>query len=160
ISAFEILAHPGEGRSGLFAVYELFENVRWGLSDCSQPIHEVYGDRARRRILACWVYGMIHKARNDFLHGNPVTHETLIVPQSKPHLLQFAPILYRLALTGFLRLEWQGDPPHFKGDSTEYEAWFSFRHTQSDFEAGLATILVTEEQRRAQRGGRYRGWRD
>jgi hypothetical protein len=29
VSAFEILAHPGQGRSGLGKVYELLERVEW-----------------------------------------------------------------------------------------------------------------------------------
>jgi len=103
VSAFEILAHPGKGKSGYPHVYELLEKAKWALSACKEAKYEAQApvDDRRPRILACWVYGQINAARNNYLHGNPLTQDTLAVKESKRFLLDYAPILYRMAITGF-----------------------------------------------------------
>src|SRR5450631_2544858 len=51
-------------------------------------------DRKKRRNLACWAYSLINQARNDYLHGNPVNENNLLVKDSKRSLLDYAPALY------------------------------------------------------------------
>lgn len=49
------------------------------------------------------VYGEICRVRNHFLHGEPVSPQSLIVKRSKRNLFSYAPMLYRMLLTGFLK---------------------------------------------------------
>jgi hypothetical protein len=151
VSAFEILVHPGQGKVGFLQVYDILDKVEWRLTECKEKIHQTHGYEPGRELrnLACWVYGLIYKARNEFLHGNPVTGDTLVVRQSKRHLLQYAPVLYRMALTGFLNLKW--DQAVAEGEVDTSEAGFHFGCYQSDMEAALATVLITKEEREAQR---------
>lgn len=109
VSAFEILAHPGAGRSDLWAVYELFDGVEWQhrLSGVRRyKAHEAGRKGMGRRPVACWLYGEIYRARNDFLHGNPVAPGRLTVKAAGRSLFQYTAPLYRMALTGFLPLRW------------------------------------------------------
>lgn len=112
VSAFEILAHPGMGRSGLRAVYNLLESVDW---DCkaSRPrrfLSYEDGRYATRRPMASWLYGEIYQLRNAFLHGNPVDPKDLMLKvrtsagTSKRWLFHYPAQLFRLALTSFLPL--------------------------------------------------------
>lgn len=120
VSAFEILAHPKTSYSGLGTVYALLEKVPWESrrSKRRYKCHEVGGKKGPsgtkqtpRRPLACWIYGELYKARNNFLHGNPVTGRSLSVKGSQHSLFQFAALLYRMALTSFLKLEWTASMP-------------------------------------------------
>ena len=54
--------------------------------------------------LAGVIYERLYRARNDFVHGNPITDETLRVEKRRKHVHWFAASLFRLALTGFLSL--------------------------------------------------------
>jgi hypothetical protein len=48
------------------------------------------------------IYERLYKARNAFLHGNPVTVETLKLERSGKQVHWFAAPLFRFALTAFL----------------------------------------------------------
>jgi hypothetical protein len=52
--------------------------------------------------LAGEVYGHLYRVRNHFLHGNPVTAQTLMLDKCPKHVHLFAASLFRLALTAFL----------------------------------------------------------
>lgn len=108
ISACEILAHPGEGKSGLKQVYELLEKVEWIRKKSAHRRYLAHSQSKIRekRNLACWLYGELHKVRNDFLHGNPVNLSRLRVKGSKRSLFDFIAPIYRMMLTGFLPLNW------------------------------------------------------
>jgi hypothetical protein len=73
-----------------------------------------------------------------------VNDDNLLVKDSKRFLLDYAPILYRLALTGFLGLKFTEKAPD-ASDGEAYEAYeeraFHFQKYQQDMEAALATIL-------------------
>jgi hypothetical protein len=75
VSAFEILAHPGEGQSGYLQVYDLLEKAKWRLTACREARHPAMVPKGvpRDRILACAIYSRIYRARNDYLHGNRVS---------------------------------------------------------------------------------------
>ena len=63
------------------------------------------------RNLACWIYGQIHKVRNDFLHGNEIIENTLMIPESDRFLLNYAPVFDCMELKARLDLKWTEQPP-------------------------------------------------
>jgi hypothetical protein len=157
VSAFEILVHPGQGQSGFLQVYDILEKVQWNLTECKEKVYEAHGFKPgqQKRNLPCWIYGVIYNARNQYLHGNPISNDTLVVPQSKRNLFEYAPILYRMALAGFLGLNWTELEPTEAEKLADYrKRWFYYRHYQGDMEAALATILITKEEHTARREGR------
>jgi hypothetical protein len=156
-SAFEILAHPGNGQSGHLQVYELLEKATWNLTACREARHPAMAPLASRRprILACAIYSRIHSARNDYLHGNHISDVQLVVHPSKRFVPKYAPVLFGMALTAFLDLRFkeQKPPPE---DQLAYDAYedraFAFTTYQRRMESALATIDVTEEQQARRRG--------
>jgi hypothetical protein len=156
VSAFEILAHPGTQNVGFKQVYELLERATWNLSDCNQAIYDGYKTGQSKRILPVWLYGEMNRARNDFLHGNPIADARLIVSPGKQPLHLYAAPLFRMALTAYLDLKM--DPRPAREGESDYEAFLAhsheFGHYQSDIEAAIATILFTKEEYRAFRTGR------
>ena len=164
-SAFEILA---PGRSEAFRnVYALLDKITWNYSRCKETVYEAYGfkkDQTKRN-LPSWLFGEINRARNDFLHGNPITDTRLIVAPAKRPLHLYASLLYRMALAAFLDLKYVPSPR--KEGETEYEAYirddFAFGRFQGDVEVALSTIMMTEREQREERearGARVRSrWR-
>jgi hypothetical protein len=156
VSAFEILS-PAKN-SAFFDVYTNLKKVEYGLTAVNTPIYEAHGFKATqaKEMLPCWIYGELYKARNDFLHGNPITGERLIVRPSQRSLFLYTAPLYRLALTGFLDLRFKRTVPS-QNDATAFAAYVTdrmdFRSYQSDIEAATSTILYTEEQYRARSRG-------
>ncbi|MBB2692408.1 UNVERIFIED_ORG: hypothetical protein GGI63_003082 [Rhizobium esperanzae] len=155
VSAFEILAHPGAGgKSELSTVYTLLESVSY-ISRLHKlrrhKAHPYRGDKQKRRILACQLYGLIYKARNAFLHGNPVSVKTLRIPGRQASLYQCAAPLYRLALTTFLDLKWKHPAPHpsdphalgnWISDSMSYDSY------QRTIEQGLLAAVGKDPSKR------------
>jgi len=160
VSAFEILAHPGNSGVGFKQVYKMLEQPEWNLSDCQAAIYEPYGWKYGhpKRSLPVWLYGELNRARNDFLHGEPIPAERLIVPPGKRPLHLYAAPLFRMALTGHLDLKMDRRPA--REGETDYEAYRAYMHEfggcQRDIEVALATILLTEDEYRAERQGRVR----
>ena len=125
------------------------------LTPCKEAIYEAYGynkDKTLRN-LSCWLFGAINHARNDFLHGNPITRSRLVVPPAKQLLNNYAPLLYRMALAAYLDLKYPPREP--KLGETDYDAYLSdsylFRHFQGDFEVALSKIMLTKEEQQARR---------
>ena len=143
VSALEILAHPGNGMSGLNKVYELLDRIEWKYRRSALKRYKAYPKKhaGPRRTAACWLYGEIHQARNDFIHGNEVKPARLRI--GKHNLFQLAAPLYRLALTAFLPLGLSRTVPSI-ADPNAFAAEFL---RQSRYEAYQATsekaILVT-----------------
>jgi hypothetical protein len=116
VSAFEILSHPRVSKAGLFTVYPLLEGVTYCDRKVGSRRYAAYIPGSKkgknkkqqvkepRRPLPCWIYGKLYEARNDFLHGNRVSVKTLSPTGTKDGLFWLAPSVYRLALTGFLKL--------------------------------------------------------
>jgi hypothetical protein len=114
VSAFETLAHPRKGNSGLRTVYPLLEAVSYQNTKVGRRGYVAYMTFKKpwpRRCLPCWLYGKLYQARCDFLHGNPVSPKTLNPSNLEQSLFWFAPCLYRMALTGFLKLTFNRKPP-------------------------------------------------
>jgi hypothetical protein len=148
VSAFEILAHPGDDtKNGFIQVYDLLQKVTWNLTKCAEETHQCYGFKYEKkpRNLACWVYGELNAARNDFLHGVPILEDRLTVKISGQSLFRYCALLYRMPLVAFLNLEWTIPPPDVS-DVEAFVKWQSDRQDfgsyQRDIEAALATILV------------------
>jgi hypothetical protein len=91
VSAFEILAHTGEA-SGYLQVYSLLEKTAWNLTACNEAVYEPLGVKSSqgKRSLPIWLYGELHRARNDFLHGNRIDAMRLIVAPAKRPLHTYA----------------------------------------------------------------------
>jgi hypothetical protein len=154
ISAFEILTDSGT----CDAVYKLLEGTKWNLSDNTDPIYEPhkYKPGQPKRPLPVWLYGAMNHARNDFIHGNPIDSNRLIVPPGKRPLHLYTALLYRMALTAFLDLK---PPPVVKKDGeSDYEAHWRTLHDygwyQSNIEAAIATVMFTQKEYRAMKQGK------
>jgi hypothetical protein len=162
VSAFEILAHPGMGKSGLFAVYDLLDKVGWQSRETRARrynANEAGRRRTGRRAIARWLYGEIHRARNDFLHGNPVSERRLLIRRSGRQLFQYGAPLYRLALTGFLPLNWTRPAPSMQDTdaaSKYIRDHMDFMEPQRMIERALRVTFVAPDDARAARQGRSR----
>jgi len=156
VSAVEILS-PAKA-SAFFKVYENLKKVEYGLTDLKTPTYGAHGFKQTRtkESLPCWIFGELYKARNDFLHRNPIDGERLTVKPSRRSLFLYTGILYRLALTGFLDLRFKRPMPP-SNDAEAFGAYISdsmdYRSPQGDIEAALSTILCTEEEYRARSRG-------
>jgi len=154
-SAFEILV---PAKSEAFRnVYALLDKIAWSFTPCQERKYEAFGfkkDKTKRN-LPSWLFGEINAARNDFLHGNPISKSRLIVSPARRPLHLYVSLLYRMALAAFLNLKYVPRPR--KEGETEYEArWrddFAFGRFQGDIEVALSTIMTTEEEYREQRSG-------
>ena len=93
------------------------------------------------------------------MHGNRVSDVQLSIEPSKRFLLHYAPVLYRMALTGFLDLRFKETAPNPK-DKKAYEDYagrlFEFEKYQRDMESALATFNLTIEQHRRITGRDHR----
>jgi hypothetical protein len=143
VSAFEILA-PAKNQ-GYLPIYDLLRKVEYEFSECTDATYQAYGYSQTRRAepLACWIYGEIYHARNDFLHGNPITPKRLTYEKSGRVLSNYTAPLFRLALTGLLDLTWRKPWPP-KEDAQAFGKATSdrmdFKHYQADIEIAISTI--------------------
>jgi hypothetical protein len=150
-SAFEILA-PAK-REAYLEVYSLLNRNIWHYAPCKELNYQAYGfakDKTLRN-LPCWLFGAINQARNDYLHGNPIDRDRLIVLPAKRPLHYYAPLLYRQALAAFIELQYTPSPK--RNDETEYEAYLRNHHVfgryQGDIEIALSSIMYTADEWRA-----------
>jgi hypothetical protein len=103
VSAFEILAH--DGHADLGRVLALLSRVDWRSKKMKITDRTVWHKKKSIETnVAGGVYKVLYDARNRFLHGEPVTHETLRVSPCNKQALHFAAPLFRLALTAYLNL--------------------------------------------------------
>lgn len=105
VSAFEILVHPGgHGQANRDKVFDLLEATPWQLPRMTHLSYDTGGKTKVKRTLASWLYQALYDCRNNFLHGNPVKRDDLILTVSGRTIFEYAAPLYRLALTAFLPL--------------------------------------------------------
>ena len=150
-SAFEILT---PARTEAFReVYALLDKVAWNYTPCKELKYEAYGyskDQTLRN-LPSWLFGAINHARNDYLHGNPITSTRLVVPPAKRPLHLYTSLLYRMALGAFIDL--RHTPVPKRDDETDYEYYrrdqFAFGRFQGDIEIALSTIMLTHDEFRS-----------
>jgi hypothetical protein len=114
VGAFEMLTHPRTGNAGLQTVYALLERVKCDDKNLKKKTYAAY-TRAKkpwpRRVLPCWLYGRLYRARNRYIHGNPVSANLLSLKGSKHGLFWLAAPLYRFALFGFLNMGYKRKIP-------------------------------------------------
>jgi hypothetical protein len=156
-SAFEIL-RPAKNNA-YKRVYADLDGITWNLSDCKDRKYEVFGDKSGTlHSLPVWLFGEINHLRNDTLHGNPIPPGRLIVAPGKQAISMYAAPLYRMMLTAYLDLKLAPRKP--VTGLTAYENYrqsqFESAEYQQHIEAGLATIMYTEEEYRLKRQGRIR----
>ena len=86
------------------------------------------------------------KPKNDFLHGNPLPPDRLLIKDSGRHLLNYAPPLFRVALSSTLDIRWTKPKPPIT-DEEAIGQWISdqinFLDPQRLVERALATSLVS-----------------
>jgi hypothetical protein len=150
-SAFEILAPSS--REAFREVYALLEKNTWRTEGCQQLKYQAYGfnkDQTLRNLPA-WIFGEINHARNDYLHGNPLVADRLIVAPAKRPLHLYTSMLYRMALAAFIDLKHTDSPQ--RDDETEYQAYLNnhavFGRYQGDIEIALLSVMYTDEEWRA-----------
>jgi hypothetical protein len=108
VSAFEIVAHNGR-HADFQRVLSLLSRVQW-LSPKLKAQDRVVR-KGLQTNLAGVIYDRLNTARNHFLHGNPVSAETLTLEKCQKHAHLFAPSLFRMALTAFLDLRFSEEVP-------------------------------------------------
>jgi|SRR5665213_1516439 len=110
VSAYEILAHPGDtGKSNFASVSAMLEKVKWCDPKLSAASHIIQGKIPQQKQLATWICKKVYDLRNDFLHGNDVAASALEL--NGKIVTDFATCLYRLVLTGFLDLHFNAPVP-------------------------------------------------
>jgi hypothetical protein len=156
-SAFEIL-RPAKNQA-YKGVYADLAKITWNLTACKEKKYEVFGEKpGTLHSLPVWLFGEINRLRNDTLHGNPLPPGRLIVPPGKQAISMYAAPLYRMMLATYLDLKPAPRKP--TGGLTASENYrqdmFESGQYQRDIEAGLATVMVAEEEHRQARQGKVR----
>jgi hypothetical protein len=163
VSAFEILVHPSPNSGGTankWEVYKLLEKMPWQMKEnrkrslkCRAMKKGIFD----RRALPSWLYQKLNDARNDFLHGNPISKRRLLLPDAKRSLENFAAPLYRLALTSFLDLRWKGEIPSM-GDVNAFASAIAERSTFDRYqrEIEVAVAMSRGYKRKHSAAGRER----
>jgi hypothetical protein len=145
VSAFEILTHPGgEGEASIQTVFSALEKVGWVDNQIGEK-HHATGKKGTMRNLACHVYERVYSIRNDFLHGNDVSADQLVIGKKHRQIIDYAACLYRLALASELNLGSSDEIPSldepkelgkFLADHMAFEA------PQVEYEEALETFLA------------------
>ncbi len=123
ISAFEILAHPGEG--GKVNSKKVRQILQSGsVSDEFLQTQSLNHRNERDRLVSPLEYLCLelYGVRNAFLHGNPVSPADLILPATEKSIYNYAAPLYRMALVSFLKIEFT-DPVPDESDHAAIEVW-------------------------------------
>ena len=153
VSAFEILTHGGKGnRTGQKEVITLLESIRWQLERNNSRKFKCFLNgpmkKADRKALPCWLYCKLNKTRNDYLHGNPLSKNHIVLSSAKRNLADFAAPLYRMALTAFLELQWKKEWP----DPQNTEAFANAivdRMNFINYQSAIEDAIVKAKPRRA-----------
>jgi hypothetical protein len=149
VSAFEILVHPGgSGQANRDKVFDLIERTQWAIAKSGQKDYDTGGKTKVKRTLASWLYQMLYKCRNDFIHGNPVERSNLVLETPQRSIFDYAAPLYRIALTSFLQLNFPSEMPS-TDDTNALGAYISncmsFESPQKDAEEALLTAMLPPE---------------
>lgn len=155
VSAFEILVHPGTGMANQGKVLRLLDRYPPGVSPLSK--------REAEKVWRCptlreWALDHIYKARNDYLHGNPVADDRLLMPNTTYDISAYAALLYRLMLGEFLGLS-EELPPMPEGTTAEAKVLAMMEQMRLDgfrekIEEALYTMTGHKRMRRSPLYGR------
>lgn len=157
VSAFEILVHNGV-RANIERVLLRLNSVPWlspKLKAKDQLVKVGKGNTVQTN-LAGAVYEHLNRARNDFIHGNLVTPETLKLKKSGMRVNWFAAPLFRLALTASLDLHFSEELPETADEQDlgrHIASRIAFNSAQKlSEEAILVAAQVPEAPARRRRG--------
>lgn len=112
VSAFEILLHPGTNSVGYKDVLSLLEKYKSHINRIGYKRYRAkLGKKTVALTLVQKTYYEMHVARNNFLHGNPVSFKDLFPASNTTYpILNFcAPLLYKCALEVFLGINQEID---------------------------------------------------
>jgi hypothetical protein len=147
VSAFEILTYKGKGQNAKKVVLSRLAQVEWQTAKLKvqDRLVKIGGKETYQTNVAGEVYDHLNRVRNDFLHGNPVTAETLRIEKCQKNVLHFAAPLFRAALTAALDLKFSVSM-HDLADAEGYGPYIGRRR---DFRAAQRfaedAILVADE---------------
>lgn len=123
VSACEILVWPNGGHASVTSVLDVLEKIRHlgrRLRGHRYSI-KIRKNVSKRVPLLQRLYFQMNEARNDYLHGNPVEHKTILPfgKRNRHPLTCYAPLVYRFLLFEMLDLWYaqQGDD-HVDKEST------------------------------------------
>ncbi len=105
VSAFEILLQKRRGRVGYHDIVKFLGERKWGNGPLDARRYRIsLKGQVIRGNVAQKMYVELYRARNDFLHGNPVSDKSLYpwANKAKPPLFLLAPVLYGVALDLFI----------------------------------------------------------
>jgi hypothetical protein len=149
VSAMEIVSHPRNANASLNTVVNLLGGADWIDSRLRAKRYKLrYRDATTSVNYSQRLYAELYRARNDFLHGNPVTAGSLFPAKDRdqPLLLHCAPLLYRAALGSFLSIR----QPQIRGGRNlqgTFEAKLNYRTQQRTFEAALRRCQTKSHSR-------------
>jgi len=111
VSAVEVLVSSAPGGGSVESAWALLGEFAWPNAALQEQVQCTIGKRTRNFDVVQRIYGHINRARNDFLHGNPVSADTFFMHRSQsahsgskqPSLLQLCATVYRTALMSYLR---------------------------------------------------------
>ena len=127
VGALEILAHPGKGRVDFWTVCDLLEDAQWDSLENRRCAFKIRGRKkhsSKRRRRVCRVYESLYDARNDFLHGNRIYGRAVYIGPKKVALHKMGALLYRTALSAFLKIR----RPSVPSESETMDIWEEARH--------------------------------
>jgi hypothetical protein len=143
VSALEILAWPGQKHADIEAVLRLL--TKYPID--SQLQRRRYSSRVKgktRRLSALQrAYTYMYRARNRFLHGNPVSTSDLLT-LTRGHrvgLPQLAALVYRAALVAYLDQRYPKTITNFAQARTRADELFD----DHSYEQGLARLFGLEK---------------
>lgn len=147
VSAFEVLVRSETEQASLSRrVLALLSGSRVYLPRLGRKLYTIqFSKKIRKRCtLPQKLYHMLHSARNDFLHGNPVEHYSVFVKNSARYhpLTAAAPLLYKLALQSFLQIAKREDL--FDYDISDF---MNIRN----FEEAMCALIQKRPQRKTPR---------
>lgn len=108
VSAFECLVHGGIGSVRLSDVLALFPRLRWNISSLNAQSYILCQRHGGTSVsFVGKLYEELYHARNDFLHGNPVTAGSIfpIITSRTVGFQSVAPLVYGAALFAFLGIQ-------------------------------------------------------
>jgi hypothetical protein len=149
VSAFEILAH--DSGSSAKKVVALLSKAKLHSEKLAKAEWRVRFQKDFADVsLPGALYMKLNRARNDFLHGNDIPEDALHFVVDGHNILNYCAPLYRIALTGYLGLEFVQPMPDMNSDPKGAGKWIAemmdFEGPQKAIE--LALLTATEKAKR------------
>jgi hypothetical protein len=151
VSAFEVLFHPQTGSVNKRIVQLALTRTRPNDARLRRNLYRCTWGRPQQTFRIAFpalVYDELYRARNAFMHGNPVTARDLLFRQSRryPPLLVLAPMIYNVALRAYIGATY---PP--LDDERLDEHWFGLGTIEEALIAVRSGSATTRRRRRPRR---------